>query len=150
VQLYYHKILVIVLGVFVLQFIACQQKADTPKKTEPAYIEHIEGSELSRVILTERAAERLDISTVAVYEEMMLQSPKELRKVVPYSAVIYDTRGNTWVYTNPEPLVYIRHQINIRVIEGEKAFLFEGPPTGTEVVKVGAAELYGAEFHIGH
>jgi hypothetical protein len=150
VQLYYHKILIIVLGIIVLQFIACQQKSDKQKKIEPAYIEHIEGSELSRVILTEKAVDRLNITIAAVYEEMVSHNPKEMRKVVPYSAVIYDKHGNTWVYTNPELRVYVRYKIIISDIEGDRAFLSEGPPVGTKVVKVGAAELYGAEFNVGH
>jgi hypothetical protein len=144
-----HKILLIILCIFVVHFIACQKK-DIPKKNEPAYIEHIEGSELSRVILTQKAVDRLNITTTALYEEIILQNPNKLRKVVPYSAVIYDKYGNTWVYTNPESRVYVRHKINITKIEGSKAFLSEGPAVGTKVVKVGAAELYGAEFNVGH
>jgi hypothetical protein len=102
------------------------------------------------VILTEKAIERLKITTAAVYEEIISQSQRDISKVVPYSAVIYDKHGNTWVYTNPETRVYIRHKISIIDIEGDKAFLSEGPPVGTEVVKVGAAELYGTEFKVGH
>jgi hypothetical protein len=149
VRLNNNKILVIVLSIFVLHFAACQ-KSKTHKKIEPAKIEQIEGSELCRVILTEKAVDRLDITTAAVYEEIISQSPKELKKVVPYSAVIYDKHGNTWVYTNPEVRVFVRHKITIDVIKGEKAFLSEGPPIGTKVVRVGAAELYGAEFKIDH
>ena len=35
------------------------------------------------------------------------------------------------------------------VIDGDLAVLSHGPPSGTEVVTVGAAELFGAEFGIG-
>ena len=31
-----------------------------------------------------------------------------LRKVVPYSAVIYDLHGETWVYMTPSPFTYVR------------------------------------------
>ena len=149
-HIYNNQFLFIVLILIVLQSIACQQKSDRNKKIDPAFIEHIKGSELSRVILTQKAVERLKITTAAVYEELISHSQKNLRKVVPYSAVIYDKHGNTWVYTNPETRVYIRHKINIIDIEGDKAFLSEGPPVGTNVVKIGAAELYGAEFGVGH
>lgn len=67
------------------------------------------------------------------------------RKIVPYAAVIYDVNGQTWVYTNPEPLTFIRQSISIDYIKGDSAFLTEGPVAGTEVVVVGGAELYGAE-----
>jgi hypothetical protein len=67
-------------------------------------------------------------------------------KVVPYSSVIYDVRGGTWVYTKePNALAFVRQSITIDYIEGDMAFLADGPPAGTEVVTVGGAELYGAE-----
>jgi len=72
------------------------------------------------------------------------------RKVVPYAAVLYDAHGDTWVYTNPEPLVFVRHRIMVDYINGDQAVLSEGPPAGTVVVTVGGAELFGAEFEIGH
>jgi hypothetical protein len=100
----------------------------------PSMLEPIEGSELSRVILTEKAAERLGIETV-------LASGSE----VPYAAVIYDTEGTTWVYTNPAPLTYVRAPIMIEHIEGDTAFLSEGLASELAVVTVGVAELYGTE-----
>lgn len=114
---------------------------------EPAHVEAIEGSELSRVTLTERAAERLDIQTAAVTEETVDGSAK---LAVPYAAVIYDTGGNAWVYTNPEPLVYERQAITIDSIDGSFAFVSEGPDVGTMVVTVGGAMLYGTEVGVGH
>lgn len=72
-----------------------------------------------------------------------------VRKVVPYSAVLYDPRGKTWVYTSPEPLVFVRQPIVVDFIEGDRAVLKEGPAVGTEVVTAGAAELFGVENKIG-
>jgi len=71
------------------------------------------------------------------------------RKVVPYSAVLYDVHGNTWVYTNPEPLVFVRHKVDVDYIEGDVAVLEDGPPSGTKVVTVGAALLLGTELGFG-
>lgn len=73
-----------------------------------------------------------------------------LRMIVPYSSIIYDVHGETWVYTSPAPLTFVRHLINVDYIEGDQAILFEGPPAGTSVVTVGVAELFGLEFGIGH
>ncbi len=67
------------------------------------------------------------------------------RIVIPYSAVIYDQKGDTWVYTNPEPLIFVRRPIVIDYIAGDQAFLTVGPPSGTKIVTVGAEELLGAE-----
>lgn len=73
-----------------------------------------------------------------------------LRMIVPYSSIIYDVQGQTWVYTSPAPLTFVRHLINVDYIEGDQAILLEGPPAGTSVVTVGVAELFGLEFGIGH
>ena len=68
------------------------------------------------------------------------------RRVIPYAAVLYDTEGNTWTYTSPAPLVFVRHRIVVDYIDGELAVLSEGPPTGSAVVMAGAQELYGSEL----
>jgi len=106
----------------------------TGEKLAPSKLEPIEGSELSRVILTEKAAERVGIETVSVN-----------RDLVPYAAVIYDIEGNTWIYTNPEPLAFVRVPIAIDHIEGDTAVLSESLPSDLTVVTVGVAELYGTE-----
>lgn len=207
-----------------------------PQKVEPARVEPIEGTDLSRIELTERAAERLDIQTVPVREQQIARQrtfggrvvdtdssalvrvalnesdlakvdrsqpvivrpleegaggwiaqviaapdPKEETKAlylsvatesgfvpdqrvsvetsmlgsgaqqkgIPYAAVLYDTHGDTWVYTRLEPLVFVRAPIVVEYIEGDLAVISEGPPTGTEVVTAGAGELFGTESGIG-
>jgi hypothetical protein len=69
--------------------------------------------------------------------------------VVPYSALIYDLQGNTWVYTSSEPLVFIRQPVVVDYIDGDNVVLLQGPAAGTEVVTVGVAELYGADTGVG-
>ena len=146
-----HKTGLFILLLAALSIVACQEKESPHHKIEPAHVEHIEGSELSHLTLTEKAVERIGIKTTAVSEEMIAHSEAQLRMVVPYSAVIYDIQGRTWVYTNPEPLNFVRHEIKVDFVEGgSKAVLLEGPPVGTKVVIVGAAELYGTEYEVGH
>jgi hypothetical protein len=130
---------------------AASKGSDDDDDNGPAKIEHVEETDLSRVILTVRAAERLDIQTAPAREVQVAQSADgTLRKVVPYAAVLYDAHGDTWVYTSPEPRVFLRHAISVDYIEGNLAVLSDGPPSGTAVVTVGAAELFGAEFEVGH
>jgi hypothetical protein len=105
-------------------------------------VEQLEGPEPTRETLTEDAAKRLDIQTAAV-QEAEVNGAK--RTVIPYASIIYDTDGATWVYLNPEPLTFVRHPINVEDIKGDQAFLAEGLPSGSSVVTVGVAELYGAE-----
>jgi hypothetical protein len=113
--------------------------------SEPAVVEPIEGTSLNRVTLSQKEAERLGIETAAVEDEEVSGAPA---KVLPYSAVLYDANGDTWTYTNPEPLVFVRHKISIDRVDGESAILSEGPDAGTKVVTVGAAELIGTEFGV--
>lgn len=130
-----------------LQLAACTQKsADAASKVEPAKVEHVEASDLSRITLTEQAAKRLGIETTAVRDASV---GGKQRKVIPYAAVIYDPQGETWTYTSPEPLVFVRHAISIDQIQGDQAILSDGPPSGTAVVTVGVAELFGTEVGIG-
>ena len=114
---------------------------------EPAHVEAIEGSELSRVTLTERAAERLGIEVADVTEQT---AGGTSQLVVPYAAVIYDTEGNTWVYTNPETLVYVREAVTIERIDDDVVIVSQGPDVGTKVVTVGGAMLWGTEMGVGH
>lgn len=77
--------------------------------------------------------------------ELSLLGAEAPQKIVPYSAVLYGLQGQTWVYTNPEPLVFVRQTIQVDYIEADMAILSAGPAAGTQVVVVGGAELYGAE-----
>jgi hypothetical protein len=119
----------------------------------PVQLEPIEGTDLNRVILTSEAAERLGIETAPVtdgwqrHHRLVSDEAGALeRKLIPYSAVLYDASGATWAYVNPEPLAFIRRRITIDFIEGAQAVLTSGPPVGTMVVTVGGSELFGSEF----
>ena len=130
-----------------LQLTACgSSSSGAPEKIEPAIVEPIDGTELNRVILTERAVERLAIETVAIQEEL-IDGTQQM--VVPYSAVIYDLTGATWVYVNTEPLTFVREPIVIISINDDTAILSDGPELGTEVATVGVAELYGTDTGVG-
>jgi hypothetical protein len=65
--------------------------------------------------------------------------------VVPRGAVVYDYLGGTWLYENTAPRVYVRRRVRLRYVHGDDAILDAGPPAGTKVVSVGAAELFGTE-----
>ena len=82
--------------------------------------------------------------------ELSLAGSKTPRRVVPYSAVIYDLKGDTWVYTSATPLTFVREKVAVDFIEGDLAVLSQGPAAGTQIATAGAAELYGTEFGVGH
>jgi hypothetical protein len=114
----------------------------TSASSSAAKVSAIEGSTLKKLVLTQKAAARLDIRTGQVADE-------EGRLSTPYSSVVYDPAGVPWVYTNPEPLTFVRHGIVVDSIQGSKVYLKKGPASGTTVVTVGVAELYGTEKGLG-
>lgn len=134
--------MIVFLIMAVLPLAACTQKQASASSEKPAVVEPIEGSEFKRVVVTEKAAKRLDIQTASIRREQVKSTQ---RLAVPYAAVIYGLHGETWVYTNPQPLTFVREAVTVDYIEGDTAYLLVGPPTGTAVVTVGGAELYGTE-----
>jgi hypothetical protein len=143
---YPHRWVLIVLIIAALQLAACGAPPAPAVESNPATIEPIAGTELNRVILTEDGAKRIGIETAPV---RVMQISGTARMVIPYAAVLYDAKGATWAYTNPEPLTFVRHSIEITSIADNLAVLANDLPSGTLVVTVGAAELFGAEFEFG-
>ena len=117
------------------------------KAVEPYTKEAVGTSGLYRIRLAQSAVERLDVTTTLVVEASTRGGL--LRPVIPYSGLIYDLNGETWTYTSPEPLVYIRERIEVDHIADGRVFMIRGPTVGTPVVTAGAAELFGIEFGLG-
>jgi hypothetical protein len=84
-----------------------------------------------------------------VLVELPLSGGQPLRKLVPYSAVLYDLRGDTWTYMRSAPLTFVRQRVTLDYIDGETAVLLDGPAAGSDVVSIGATELFGSEFKVG-
>jgi hypothetical protein len=116
---------------------------ETASHHEPAKLEPIEGTDVQRVIFTAEGAKRVGLQTSTIH-----QNGQET--VIPYGAVIYGADGNAYTYTAPEPLTFVRQEIEIDRVDGNSVMLSDGPPAGTEVVTVGAAEVYGTEFEVAH
>ena len=116
---------------------------ETASHHEPAKLEPIKGTDVKRVKFSAEGAERVGLQTAQVRGDGQ-------QKVIPYAAVIYDPEGNTFAYTSPEPLVYVREKVKVDHVDGDRVVLSGGPPLGTKVVTVGAAEVYGTEFEVAH
>lgn len=93
------------------------------------------------VTLVEAAALRLDVRTGSVAGD-----PTGL--TVPYSAIVYQPDGSSWVFVQTDRLTYQRAPVTISGITGDQARLASGPQPGTQVVTQGAAELVGVETGI--
>ena len=113
--------------------------SDDHEIVEPASFDEQTG----RIEMTAQASERLDIQTAPV------QARGDLL-VVPSAALLVVADGTFYVYTSPEPLVFVPRPISIDRDDGVTAFLTEGPPAGTDVVTVGVPELYGIQYGMGH
>jgi RND family efflux transporter MFP subunit len=65
--------------------------------------------------------------------------------VVPWSAVVLDVQGGTWVYVSMGKRTYARHRVRVARVVDNQAVLTDGPPAGTKVVTHGTQELFGTE-----
>ncbi len=70
--------------------------------------------------------------------------------VIAWSAILHDIYGGTWLYESLGEHVYARRRVEVSDVIQDYALLSRGPPPGTHVVVVGAAELYSTEFGISH
>jgi hypothetical protein len=69
--------------------------------------------------------------------------------VVPWSALLYDAEGGSWVYERVAPNTYARRRVQIESVAGAEAAISGAALEGKEIVSAGAAELFGAEFGAG-
>lgn len=116
------------------------QGAD-PELAQVATVDEAAGGGPGIITLSEAAERRLGMTTTPV-----TTGPAGL--VAPYAALVYDTDGSTWVFVRNGPQTYQRTAVTVAGKSGDQVVLSVGPPIGTEVVSVGAAELVGIETGI--
>jgi hypothetical protein len=109
---------------------------------EPAHLESAGPDQPAKVILTDEAQRRIQLQTTLV-------KPHGADVSVDQAALVYDKKGKPWVFTVIGPLTYVRAAVGIKEVpDDNQAILSSGPPAGTEVVTVGAIELWGTELEI--
>jgi hypothetical protein len=79
--------IVLIAIVAVVSLVACNS-SHGPTKVEPAHIEPVEGTDLSRIEITDKAAERIDIQTVPLRDEEIVRKRTFGGKVVEGDASI--------------------------------------------------------------
>jgi len=107
----------------------------------PATVQSTRPDAPKRVVLTDEAARRIDLTTSTI-------RATSAGTAVDYKALLYDKTGGSWVFTVVGPLTYQRAAITVDEIEGRVVTLSTGPRAGTKVVTTGAIELWGAELGI--
>jgi multidrug efflux pump subunit AcrA (membrane-fusion protein) len=121
---------------------ACSEVEEKPSDGyEPATLVPVDGADLERVTFTAEGAQRTGLKTAMVRQG-------RVHNVVPYDALIYDGAGRTYVYTSPKPLTFLRAEVKVDRVEGDRVLLTDGPPPGSDVVTTGAAQVYGTELEI--
>jgi len=113
----------------------------TAEPYEPAALESTGPDKPARITLTDEAVDRVALQTTEV---------KTLGKdlTVDHAALVFDKAGKPWVFTVVGPRTYVRAAIGIKETQDGVVIMSSGPPVGTQVVTVGAIELWGAELGI--
>jgi hypothetical protein len=137
-----HTLLLVLVMIGSLLLSACSAKPEAPAEVPPVQVEHLSGEQPTRVTLTDDAVKRLDLQTDSV--QVATVNGVE-QTVIPYSSIVYDTEGHTWVYTSPQTGTYLRTGVQVESIDGDDAIIAAGLASGTAVVTVGAEELFGSE-----
>jgi hypothetical protein len=117
-----------------------------PATRPAAKVEAGDGSHPARITLSEEAVRRLGIETQPVRTANRAGASAAL--LIPYSAVVYDAEGGAWAFTSLSQRTYVRAPLKILSVENDRVTLTSGPPPGTQLVTVGAAELVGTEAGI--
>jgi hypothetical protein len=102
----------------------------------------VRGSSVGKIVLTPLGAHRLDLQTARVRAAAF---PASSLVTVPTSAIVYDSTGKTLVFTRHGHLTFVEATVDVDHINGNVAYLRRGPRGGTDVVSLGAEELFGIE-----
>jgi hypothetical protein len=139
------RMIVVFLAAAALALSACADVSKAKEETvEPAEMVTLDGSDQEAIVVEPEAVARVGIQTAPV------EAGGNGSLTMPAAAVFYGLDGSTWTYTNPEGTTYVRVPIEVDDIQGDTAYLRDGPASGTAVVVVGAPELFGVEEGVGH
>ena len=126
-----------------LSVTACAKTGGEEEETNRgATLDSVPGSDTGAVTLTDIAEQRIDLKTVAIE-----QAANGMQ--IPYAALLYDPEGSTWAFVKIGDHTFQRQPVAVDHIAGDTVFLTDGPKAGSEVVVIGAAELYGVEVGVG-
>ncbi|MDI1310463.1 MAG: efflux RND transporter periplasmic adaptor subunit [Methylotenera sp.] len=90
-----------------------------------------------------RPAERVSIS-------LNTFNKQQKRMTIPWSAVVFDINGGSWVYTQKTNTAFERKRVFVERVSSGNAVINEGPAEGSKIVVNGALELFGVETGFSH
>ena len=128
------------LVVSALSLTACGEvESGISEAYHPATVTSADPTSIPTVRMTDEAARRIDLAFVTVK-----RADGDL--VVDYEALIYDKKGQSWLYEVKGPLTFVRTKVTTGPIDDDEVTLLKGPPPGTKVVARGVTQVYGAEL----
>ena len=77
-------------------------------------------------------------------------SKTDNKLTIPYSAVVYDIYGGSWVYMQQSKNSYERKRVFLDHISDRQAIINEGPAANSKIVINGALELFAVETGFAH
>ncbi len=77
-------------------------------------------------------------------------SKTDNKLTIPYSAVVYDIYGGSWVYMQQSKNSYERKRVFLDHVSGKQAIISEGPAENSQIVINGALELFAVETGFAH
>jgi hypothetical protein len=92
--------------VFSLPACAAPVAAPTAVGEAPAKVEKNATTGIAKLTLTQRGLDRIELKT-----EPVTAGAGGVQ--LPYGALMYDSAGKTWVYTNPAERVYERQEVTV-------------------------------------
>jgi multidrug efflux pump subunit AcrA (membrane-fusion protein) len=116
----------------------------TPAMPAAGKLVHVAGSPGGHVVLTPSGAQRLGVETATV-RATRAHGASGPSLLVPYSSLVYDPNGNTYVFISLSALTFAEVPVSVGQISGDSVYLLRGPAAGARVVTVGAEELYGVQ-----
>ena len=138
-----HPALALVLLAAACALQACSKTADGAHAAPVKHATVIpEGDGINRITLSELATQRLRFE----YAEAKKSGD---RMSLPYNTLLYDPKGQEWVYIGLTPTSFKRAALKVAAIDGDTVYYTEGPAEGSKVVTWGAVELSGIEYGIG-
>jgi hypothetical protein len=125
-----------------LSLSACNEVEETTAEPyEPAHLSEADESGVKTVTLTEPATLRIELETAPI-------QLRDKRFTVPYEALIYDGKGESWVYIVVGKLAYRRAAVTVVEVENDTVIMSKAPRVGTQVVTQGAMQVHGAELEM--
>jgi hypothetical protein len=103
------------------------------------------GNSAGKIVLTAQGAQRIGLQTATAQSVPTTPPAATATSIIPFSSVVYAPSGQAYAFTRISPLTFTEVPLTIDHISGDSVYLLKGPRAGSQVVTVGAEELFGVQ-----